>query len=364
MNCVKVAGDSGEPRAYREGVRPLNVLRALVVVLVMLVMAGPTGTAVAADTSVYDLGGPCLGNDESGADLDDSVSLYREVTRAAANRDWARAIELQKRMVRRMCDNAFRWFRLAEFHRQAGEDTAAINVVTYLYQHHPNTVEERLARDDGLLLDLRRSPSFQGSKLQAMMKRNRQSLRKRRRRFRETLASLSDGQKPPEHYVARDVCPFECCVYRSWSIHGSVTVYDQPRGDTIIARVDEGDTVRGLTGNVYLKPRPVGVREPMTLDRGRRSSRSIRAEPGDVLFLLDYVGEGYSHAWYRGDTYTVSSHTFQNHCPRPNDRCRGEYLFPDGDEYDQDWWVKIRLNDGTVGWTNEVEPFGNLDACS
>ncbi len=339
---------------------PLNPFRALLAALAVLWILGPTAAAA----SVYDLGGACHDGRQDGADLDESINPYRQVARAEKNADWARAIRYQKRLVRAMCDNPHRWFSLAEFHRRAGEDTAALRVMTRLYRRDPNAVEARLARDDELILAVRESRPFQGSKLQAMMERNRRALRERRADFRDTLASLPASRKPPERYVARGACPFECCVYRTWSVHGPVTVYERPRADTVVGRVDDGDTVLGLTGSVYLKPRAVGMRVGMRLDRGRSGSRAVRAEPGEILFLLDYVGEGYSHVWYRGDTHLVRSYTFRAHCPRVNEGCRGEYLVDGGEAYHRDWWVKVRLPDGTVGWTNEVDPFGNLDACA
>lgn len=325
---------------------------------------GSAGAGWTADTVGYDPEGSCLEDPPPGAALDDSVDLFRRIRRAVREEAWDTAIALQRKSVRLMCDNPYRWFTLAEFHHRAGEDTAALRVMTRLYQRDPNAIEARLDRDDERLLAVRESRPFQGSKLQAMMKRNRRSLRERRRRFRDTAASLPASHQPPERYVARNVCPFECCVYRTWSVHGPATVYEGPRGDTVVGRVDEGDTVEGLTGHVYLKPRAVGVRTEVRLDRNRPGSRMIRAEPGEVLFELDYVGEGFSHVWYRGDTYLVGSHTFQTHCPRPDKECRGEYLDPDEGAYRRDWWVNIRLPDGTVGWTNDVESFGNLDACA
>jgi len=322
-----------------------------------------TGIAAEAATPVYDLGGPCLDDQPHGAALDEYMDLHRRLTRAVRREAWDTVIALQKKSVRLMCDNPYRWFTLAEYHRRAGQDTAALRVVTHVYEHHPNEVEQRLADGYELLVAVRASRPFEGSRLQAMMRKNRRALRTRRRRYRRSLRELPDARKPPERYVARDVCPFECCVYRTWSVHGPVTVYERPRSDTVVARLEAGDTVQGMTGNVYLRPRPVALRQKLYLGRDPRTSQKVYADTGEMVFELDYIGEGFSNVWYRGNVHTVSSYSFRNHCPRPGEDCRAEYVHDGGEAYPRSWWVKIRLPDGTMGWTDEVEPFGNMDAC-
>ncbi len=70
----------------------------------------------------------------------------------------------------------------------------------------------------------------------------------------------------PRSWVTRDVCPFECCTYRRWCARRAIPVR----------------TSESRTGRVAF-----------TIARGDSLA-------GDRLALLEYCGEGSTHAWLRG----------------------------------------------------------------
>jgi len=116
-----------------------------------------------------------------------------------------------------------------------------------------------------------------------------------------------------------------------------------------VGRAKKGTRVRGMTGEVHLQPRPVVL---------------LRDGPfpkGSIAFLLDYEGEGYGHVWSRGSIASVFLGV-REYCFQVSDACWGEPLFP-GKNEEAVWWVKIRLPDGTIGWSNRAERFGNKDLC-
>jgi hypothetical protein len=53
----------------------------------------------------------------------------------------------------------------------------------------------------------------------------------------------------------------------------------------------------------------------------------------------------------------------REYCFRTSDSCWAETLFPASSRRASVWWVKIGLANGTVGWSDKADHFGNKDAC-
>ena len=169
-------------------------------------------------------------------------------------------------------------------------------------------------------------------------------------------------------YVREGACPFECCVYGEWSVENDTDIYDQVRSNTAVGKAVKGQTVQALTGTLYVIPVPIKVVHQRQLD-------ALRLEAGDEFQLLDYIGEGVSRIWFRGGEHQIDAYDLYEeknyqlnllalrNCSPPSRNCWWQ-VQPDRLERTREWWVQIRLPDGTVGWTMETHRFGNKDACS
>src|SRR5215510_9222039 len=89
-------------------------------------------------------------------------------------------------------------------------------------------------------------------------------------------------ESPPPTYIVKDVCPFECCVYRAWHTKTDTVAYAKPDQNTkVVGLIKAGATVEALTGEVHSRPVRFVVKKP-----------HAAYKPGDVLWVYTYVGEG------------------------------------------------------------------------
>ena len=173
------------------------------------------------------------------------------------------------------------------------------------------------------------------------------------------LSAQSPPRLPYENWGA---CPFECCVYRTWTVVADTDILtdrrdDAPRGFV----VTRGTRVVGVTGVVVTHQfgRAVAQRE-RTIGRRRVAVRS-----GEQILLMHYIGEGFWKYWLRGELD-------EEFIPDPENCERSAHRSPTmfaqcavqvQDPPKTTWWVKIRNRSGQEGWTRHVEHFGNVDAC-
>ena len=119
-------------------------------------------------------------------------------------------------------------------------------------------------------------------------------------------AALSAAQPPaspgpPVPYEDKGACPFEGCVYRTWTANRTVVVRTQRRADAPIAfRLTKGARVQALTGVVVTtKAGRVEFSEPFDTRQG------LVIQPGETLYLLTYQGEGFTKACSRAASTTT-----------------------------------------------------------
>jgi hypothetical protein len=223
-----------------------------------------------------------------------------------------------------------------------------------LYDRKFDGVEDELYDAKSPLHELLRSSIYQQSALAASFERDRRALEQRRL---EAKAKLREQPRPPAEYVAHGACPFECCVYRSWSVLADTPLFDRPGGTRLIGKVREGETAEGLTGEVHLRPVPVRVRY--------ENPEGFKAKEGSVVFLLDYSGEGGGEVWVDGKVAGAEVSSVDKDCTFPDKACWGEFVDP----ADKDWvgravwWVKVKTHSGLIGWTNKPQNFGDKDSC-
>lgn len=340
---------------------PFSTLQGLHLLSFVSILAflACTGFAVAAGLGALEPDPGCAAPtrlDEAGRR--ERRQLLDQQREALKNGKLAQAIEIQRQRVRLQCNSRHQLYYMAELLLRAGDAAEAVEWLERLYDRKINDLEKRLATPANPLHRLQQLPEFLDSKLARKMAGKRREFDQRRRSFLEKLDALTANERPPADYVAKDVCPFECCTYTEWDVLEDTELVAVPQSIQVVGKAVKGTKVEGIRGEVHLRPTPVAV---VFSGSGSRPEIDIRA--GEIVFLLDHIGEGYRYAWHRGAVYSLRTvGKVQNHCPFPSKDCWGEFLLPENEQDDYAWWVRVRLPDGTEGWTAEVN-FGNIDAC-
>jgi len=166
---------------------------------------------------------------------------------------------------------------------------------------------------------------------------------------------LAAEKAPPAEYVDKGGCPFECCTYRDWTVEKDTLLRAAPDPKSAEAgTVKAHEPVRGVTGEVHARP------THFTYKRDHEGHKR-----GEVLWVYSTSGEGFYGVWRNGKLDSVElgigpdGDTGGQTCEKADDNCWGTFDHP----LDMDWWVKIRRKDGSVGWSNEPDNFGNKDSC-
>lgn len=241
----------------------------------------------------------------------------------------------------------------AENLAKLGELSRAVSVLQELYDAASQELNGALLRPSPGMKKILASEAFETSRLAVAL--NRESAESKERR-KAAAQRMMDRQRPPQTYAAKGACPFECCVYREWNVEENVELYDSPGGTRQTGLAAKGEQVEGLTGEVHLSPTPVLVRYRPPYSQG--------VDIGDVVFILDYRGEGHANIWHEGRIIETDVLSVEDHCMFPGEDCWGEYLDPsDAEQRPSVWWVKVRTSSGAVGWTDKPQNFSNKDAC-
>ena len=189
---------------------------------------------------------------------------------------------------------------------------------------------------------------------------------------RPSSAQTTPAPRPRVPYVVA-ACPFECCTYGAWRFVTGAAVRAAPRESSpVVARIAAGERVRADSGHVRLDTLGLvlvrrDVREPDT-------GEGYRA--GDTLLVLDYLGEGFSHVWVRGERRQLSlldAVPLHGAMASPDTAAMAELRSPAAT-----WWVHVtlparppagkaagtrpRARRGWVRMTNDLEVRG-ADAC-
>ncbi|MBI2091366.1 MAG: hypothetical protein HYT78_21955 [Deltaproteobacteria bacterium] len=166
------------------------------------------------------------------------------------------------------------------------------------------------------------------------------------------VATTADS--PPAEYIDKGACPFECCVYRAWTVESDTVAYAVPdKNAKVIGLLKAGAIVQAITGQVHSSPARFVVNRPHAEYR-----------PGDVLWVYTYLAEGYFKVW-RDGAMQEEDLGFSPYGGSPGARCENkEQCWGQLEkELTFTWWVKVRAKEGWEGWSNRPEHFGNKDAC-
>lgn len=311
--------------------------------------------AAAPTEPIAAIGGPCLGTLRDEADAIRYGELTSAASRAEREQDYVAAVDLAKQVVRAGCFNSYWWRKLAELQLHIERPADAVAALAAYHDRGGNDVDAWLQDPEGSLRVLSEMDAYVESALARDLAGERAAADQRRGEAIRNLASMS---KPAENYTAQDACPGECCMFGEWTALDPNTLYRAPESAEAVGDIAAGQTVDALGGQMRLRPTPVLVRFA--------GIDGLTANEGDIVFLLDYQGESFGHIWVNGQVQSASWFGAREICPFPNQECWGEVLRPeDAGEWNNGvWWVQIRTNEGTTGWTSQTNRFTGGDACS
>ena len=321
----------------------------LIVLCADLVLASPVSTG----QERYDLGGPCKDQPSS--------SLY-QIQDAEKAREWDRAVVLAKEDVRSGCNIEFRWDGLVNALLGAHRSAEASSVLQEMDARGFDLNPALLGEDFPEIVKFIESKEFGASPLGLKLKPLENISDERRIKFQEALSRMPASERPPDNYVAKGACPFECCRFGNWTVLEDTDLVSSPGSSRVVGRARKGSRAVGLTGEVHLRPEPVVV---LTAPEAEGVLTADELPKNSIAFILDYVGEGYGHVYTQGKVVVVQTHlSYAKYCYRPSKNCWGETLLPSQERKEQIWWVKVRLPNGIVGWTDKTNNFGGADACA
>ena len=150
-----------------------------------------------------------------------------------------------------------------------------------------------------------------------------------------TVAQTTGQRKPPNVYIDKGACPFECCTYREWVARTDVALLDGPNGKKVVGQVKKGERVLALTGEVHCVPLRVIAQHDYP---------EAGIKTGDAVYILHYEGEGYCKVWHDGKVVDLED---------PSEGAKPKTT----------WWVKLKTRSGAIGWAVEHHNFENQDAC-
>lgn len=191
-----------------------------------------------------------------------------------------------------------------------------------------------------------------------------------------TQAAANSGGPPPLPYVELGACPFECCTYRDWRASRPISAqenWDNPRETTArrktVFGIARGDTITAMTGHTMTtKAGHLRVAKDATLtvlssQFPKQPVEKIPVHAGDIVYLLVPHGEAAYSIWYGGrvlervdmsDLLAAITEANPNGAP-PKDVLEQPAF---------EWWVRVRNQQGDIGWTDRARDFAGADACS
>jgi hypothetical protein len=150
-------------------------------------------------------------------------------------------------------------------------------------------------------------------------------------------------------YVDRDVCPFQCCIYRRWTARARIPVYRKEGvADQPVRTLKPGDRFRARTGNIHLDSVGVVVLTlPFQLRDDTDTLPPIALKPGDSVYVLTSLGERRYRVWRRGQVRHATAFWLEpGESGSPSSK-PGRLARASGEEA---WWVEIRDRNARPGW--------------
>ncbi len=159
----------------------------------------------------------------------------------------------------------------------------------------------------------------------------------------------SQDALPSFPYVVQAACPGEGCMYDEWLACAAVPVYASMGGATeSIITHEANERFSVLTGAVLVESPGI-----VAITRPSRPVPFLEGEdifqPGDTLYVLEYVAEGFYNTWFQGSFFET-----EQFWPGPNFFPSSDYEFGGSvvQEVESSFWVQIRSADEGEGWVD------------
>ena len=171
-----------------------------------------------------------------------------------------------------------------------------------------------------------------------------------------------EAQGPPDAFRIRaNVCPFECCTYQPWQAKNKIAAYERARDTThLVFTVDSGEAFEGVTGNIYIDR--FGIVDVLQRTPAIRDTPGTTwFAPGDVLYMLDELGEGFANVLWRDSVVVVEMFW---HSPSDTAGRGAEVWGVVRQTAVEEWWALVRSRDGREGWIDMgIARMRGIDAC-
>jgi hypothetical protein len=164
----------------------------------------------------------------------------------------------------------------------------------------------------------------------------------------DTLVARWAERIPAGLLVRPGACPFECCLYRTWTSTTDVPLRPEPRHGTPPGegRLAAGEPFEADSGFVRVTGIMLVVPHDTVMGYG----------PGDTLLVLDYVGEGFFNLWDGSGVREVSQFWGAESSLRVAETLG---------RWEREWWTHATGPEGQRGWfsPDSVPDIDGADAC-
>ncbi len=154
-------------------------------------------------------------------------------------------------------------------------------------------------------------------------------------------------------YIVENSCPFEGCSFGMWEVLKEAPVYKGTSDNSeIVGKLVTGTKANIETGVSYIIPGEARI-------TGEPYKTAKKLDRNKLVFILNYIGEGYSRVYQNGNIIETKVARTKNQCTEnPNRRyCWVEVL----QEPIEHWWVKVK----DLGWVSmEGNPLKPIDVLS
>ncbi len=307
---------------------------------------------VGSETLPSVLGEPCLA--EGAISTKPTFVGKKEIELAQKTQRWDAIIEKRKASVQEDCKVPHRWKELFDVFVNANKYKEAVDIL--------NEMKNREMTIPGIVLEKSSTAFLQSTEFtnSDFGKRFQQAQALTTALINEAklkIASMSEKEKPPTPYEAEGACPFECCQLGKWKTRETTQLLQEIRSTKIVSEVPSKTEVVAIESKVIKDPEPYIALE----------SRGI-VKQGDVIFMLDYQGEGSIAYWYKGkrspdlQTGFDTNNFYENDQANSTEKRWLRKVYPEK-KFADEWWAKLRLSDGRTGWVLSKGQFDGTDAC-
>ena len=158
----------------------------------------------------------------------------------------------------------------------------------------------------------------------------------------------------PSTFVDSGACPGEGCGYGApYEANAAVPIFERPSTSSKrIGEVASGDTFLSKTGEVHTVPTRFEV-----------LSESGPFRPGDDVYALTYLGEGYFRIFHNGKLtqadlgFSPWGGSAGKTCDKP-EHCFGIL----SEELEFTWWLFVLSETGMEGWVVADESIRGIDS--